>query len=207
MSTTVPISTIAARVGRSARLLGIIGAAAGLLWVAMVIWEYQANLQPSDGPLTGSRLVNQIGFAVVIAGYVALLVGVHRARPAGPGRLARVFTGLFVTAWLFVFAGQLVNLLANVSEDDNFLPAIGGLLQVVAALGTGISVARRGHWTGWRRWWPLALSVYYVGVMFVPLFAGREPNMITETGWGLTYAVLGIALATAAHREPASAPA
>ncbi|MFC0863652.1 hypothetical protein ACFHYQ_15220 [Sphaerimonospora cavernae] len=201
MSTTIPTGVTSTVATRPARLLGLTGIAAGLLWAVLTVWEYQAGLQ--DGPLIGARLVNQIGFAIAIAGYVALLIGVHRARPAGPGRVARAITGLFAAAWLVILAGQLLSLLADLSGDDNPLLGIGGLLQGVASLATGIAVARSGRWSGWQRWWPLLLALYYVGVLLVPVFAGHEPTMLTESIWAVTYAVLGIALATATRRADA----
>lgn len=195
-SARVPVVSIPT-VGRAA---GRLGAAAGVLWAALTVWEYRAGLQ--RGPLTGARLVNQLGFTAATVGYVVMLVGLHRARPAGAGKVTRTVTGLFVSAWLAILAGQVLGLLAGVDNDANVLLPIGGILQAVASVAVGVAVARAARWTGWRRWWPLVLGVYYVAVMFVPAFAGHEPGPITEPIWGLTYAVLGVALATQPRRQP-----
>jgi hypothetical protein len=183
-------------VGRAA---GLLGAAAGLLWAALTVWEHRAGLQ--SGPLAGARLANQLGFTAATIGYVVMLVGLHRVRPAGDGKVARTMTGLFVSAWLAILAGQLLGLLAGVDNDANPLLPIGGILQAVASVAVGVAVARAVRWTGWRRWWPLALGVYYVAVLLIPAFAGHQPGPITEPIWGLTNAVLGLALATQAGRK------
>lgn len=180
-----------APVGRTA---GLVGAAAGLLWAALTVWEYRAGLQ--RGPLAGARLVDQLGFTAATVGYVVMLIGLHRARPAGDRKVTRAGTALFVSAWLAILAGQLLGLLAGVDNEANPLLPIGGILQAVASVAVGVAVAWTARWTGWRRWWPLALGVYYLAVLFIPAFAGHEPGPITEPIWGLTYAVLGVALAT-----------
>jgi hypothetical protein len=191
----------AANTVRTRRLLGVTGAAAGVLWSALTVWEHQAHL--GSGPMTGARLANQLAFAAATIGYIAMLVGLHRARPAGAGRAARTFTVLLVIAWLLIVAGQLAQILTNIDQDADPLLPLGGLLQGIAALAVGITVARRAAWTGWQRWWPLILGVYYIAVLLVPAFAGHDPSVLTESIWALTYAVLGVALATSTHARAA----
>jgi hypothetical protein len=189
---TEPASTIHTPAGQ--RAAGLIGVAAGLLWAALTVWEYRAGLQ--HGRLAGARLANQIGFTAATVGYLVMLVGLHRARPAGPGRTARVFTGLFASAWLAILAGQFLTLLAGISNEPNPLLPVGGILQAVASIGVGVTVARTGRWAGWQRWWPLVLGGYYVIGLLIPALAGHEPGPVTEPIWGLTYAILGAAVAT-----------
>lgn len=184
---TAPNATVA-------RGAGLLGSGAGLLWAALTVWEYRAGLQ--RGPLAGARLVNQLGFTAATVGYVVMLIGLHRTRPAGDGKLARTLTAVFVSAWLAILAGQLLGLLAGITDDTNPLLPIGGILQAVASLAVGVAIARAGRWTDWRRWSPLALGVYYLAVLFIPAFAGHEPGPITEPIWALTYAVLGVAVAS-----------
>jgi hypothetical protein len=165
----------------------------------MLLWEYSADLQPDSGPMTGQRLANQIGFLVAMIGYVVMLAGLHRARVTGAGRFGRFATGAFVTAWVILVLGSVATIV-GVDQDVNPLLPIGGLLQTVGGLCAGIVVARAGVWRGWQRWWLLGLASYWLLALFLPLFFGQEPTLLTETGWALSYAGLGAALFTAQSR-------
>jgi hypothetical protein len=176
------------------RRAGFTGAVAGVAWVPLVVWEYSADLE--IGPLTAQHVANQLGFTVATVGYVVMLLGLHAARPAGSNRRARVATAAWATAWVLVLAGELAELLVGVDHETDPLPAVGGLLQGLASLVVGVLVARTSQWTGWRRWWPLVLALYFVIGMFIPAVAGHDPTMITEAIWALGYAGLGVALAT-----------
>ena len=180
-------------------VLGIVGVISGLMWAALVVWEYQADLV--TGPNSGAKLINQLGFLVATLGYVALLVGIHRARPAGSGRLAPAFTAVFVAAWVAILIGDVVGLVSDVDQDANLFLPLGGLLQGVGATGVGVTVARAKVWTGWPRWWPLILAVYVVAALLIPAFAGRGPDMLRESLWALCYSVLGLALVVSARQS------
>ena len=73
------------------RILGTVGVGAGLLFGAMSVWQHAAGLDSGGG---AGVTVNQAGFAVAMAGYLALGVGLYLARPGGDGRTARVFPAL-----------------------------------------------------------------------------------------------------------------
>jgi len=174
------------------RRLGIIGIGAGLLFGAMSVWQHAAGLDP-DGSGAASA-VNQAGFALAIAGYLALALGLYRARPGGDRREAGVFPALLALAWTALLAGLAVESLTSISEDDNVLFPIGGALQVIGLAGLGITTVVAGRWTGWRRFWALGFAVFFVGAVSVPAIAGVEPGVITEVIWALGYAGLGAAL-------------
>jgi hypothetical protein len=188
------------------RRLGVVGVGAGLLFAGMTLWQGVAGLDSdSTGP---AATAVAIGFAVAMVGYVALAAGVHLARPGGEGRWPRFFTGALVVAWIALLASSALQALSSIDPDENPLNPFGGLLQAVGLVGLGVVTARAGQWSGWRRWMPLGLAVYYVAVLMVPAFAGVEPVAATESVWALGYAVLGTALITesAVARRPFGEP-
>jgi hypothetical protein len=184
-----------------ARVLGRTGAGAGLLFAAMTVWAHAAGLQTVR---TGAAATLDQGlFGVAMAGYVALAVGLHLARPGGAGRAARTFPMLLAGAWTTLLAAAVLDAVAGLDPDSDVLAPVGGLLQAVALVGLGITTAVAGRWSGWRRWTPLALAAFYVGALMVPAFLGTDPSVWTECLWALGYAGLGSALAVEAGRVPA----
>ena len=173
----------------STRLAGIAGVLGGALFIAMLMWEYAADLQPNMGPMEGHRLVNQVVFFIAMSGYVMMLLGLHRARVTGPGLFGRISTGIFTAGWiLLVICSGLTAV--GVDQDQNFLLPLAALLVMAGGLMAGIAVVRAGVWTGWRRWILFAVAIYYVFLVFSPV------GMITEIIWALSYIGLGIALST-----------
>ena len=179
------------------RALGLGGATAGLLFAAMSIWQHTVFLESGS---TASA-VNQAGFAVAMIGYVGLAAGVSLAAPGGTRGGARTFPLLIAVAWTVLLAADAIEALTPIGEDNALLP-VGGLAQVIGLTGLGITTAVAGRWSGWRRYWPLALAVYFVSVLFVPAVAGAEPNAVTETVWALGYAGLGVALWAEESQHP-----
>jgi hypothetical protein len=184
------------------RATGAVGAAAGVLFAAMVVWEHAGDLRPGIGAV--SAIVGS-GFAVAMAGYVVLAVGLAVAAPGG--RRARIFPILLGIAWAALLAGSLVETFASVDPDTDPLNPIGGLLQGIALIGLGITTAVAGRWSGWRRFWPLGVAVFYTGALFVPAVLGAEPSVVLEAMWALGYAGLGLALAVEAGWSTARAGA
>jgi hypothetical protein len=188
------------------RRLGVVGVGSGLLFAAMSVWKGVAGLgSDSTG---GQATAIAIGFAVAMVGYVALTTGVHLARPGGDGRWPRFFTGALVVAWIALLAGSALEAVSSINPDENPLNPLGGLLQAVGLVGLGVVTMRAGRWSGWRRWMPLGLAVYYVAGLMVPAFAGVEPSWAAEAVWALGYALLGAALISesALVRRPDDAP-
>jgi hypothetical protein len=182
-------------------VLGATGMGAGLLFAAATGWQQVTGLKNSgDGVATA---VGHGLFGLAIAGYVALAVGLHLARPGGAGRGARVFPALLAAAWTALLAGEVLEAVAGLDPDSDVLLPVGGLLQAVALIGLGITTAGTGRWTGWRRWAPLALAVIWVGGLLVPAFLGTDPSAVAEVVWALGYAGLGAALVVEARRVPA----
>ena len=184
MSVQSAALTLPADRTRTLRALGAAGVGGGLLFAAMSSWEHAAD------PTGTANALNQGGFALAMVGYVAMLIGVHVARPGGDGRIARISTALVAAAWLALLAGIAVEAVTSL----DVLGAVGGVAQAIGLVGAGITTARAGRWSGWRRYAPLALAVVYVGALFVPAVAGSEPSALTETVWALGYSGLGLAL-------------
>jgi hypothetical protein len=175
------------------RTVGAIGTAAGLLFAGITVWEHAAGLESGGG---FARTLNQTGFAVAMAGYVGLGIGLAVARPGG--RRSQVFPILVATAWAALLAAAAVEAFTSVDPDADLLNPVGGLLQCIGLIGLGVTTAVAGRWTGWQRFWPLGLAAFYTGALFVPAAFGVQPSGFVAAVWALGYAGLGLALATAA---------
>jgi hypothetical protein len=176
----------------TARVLGGVGVGAGFLFGAMSVWEHAAGLNGDFNDVPSS--LNQAGFAVAMAGYVALGVGLMLARPGGRGWVGAFFPALIAGAWTALLAGMAVGALTEIGDDANVLLPLGGVAQVVGLLGLGITTAVARRWSGWRRFWALGFALFYVGALFVPAVMGVEPGAVAETLWALGYSGLGAAL-------------
>ncbi len=182
-TTRSPLVTDRSQRRRVSGLAGIVG---GIAWVPLVAAEGLGS--------GATKTAIESGFVVASACFVVMLLAVHAARPAGTTRKARVFTGILAGSWVALLASQLVDLTTGLPSE--FVGAIGGLGQCVALVATGILAARVGAWSGWRRWWLLAMGAFFVLVVFVPAVIGFEPGLLTEGLWALSYSGLGLALLT-----------
>jgi hypothetical protein len=98
------------------------------------------------------------------------------------------FPVVLAVAWTALAAGDVVQLLTPLNPDADPLNPLGGLGQAVGLTGLGLGVALAGRWSGWRRYWPLGLAVFYVGVLLVPAFVGVAPTATSEVLWALVSA-------------------
>ncbi len=183
MDTTIRHPFVTGR-NQHRRVAGLVGVAGGIAWVPLVAAE--------GGASGGTQTAVEIGFVVTSACFVVMLLAVHAARPAGSTRAARIFTAILAGAWVALLAGQLVDLTTGLPSE--FVGAIGGLGQCIALVAAGVLAARGGAWSGWRRWWLLAMGAFFVIVVFVPAVIGIEPGLLTEGLWALSYSGLGLAL-------------
>ena len=153
---------------------GAVGVLAGLLWLAALLVEYRFDLfPPGQGP---AYVADQLVFAVAILCYVIALLGLWQSGAAGHGRGARTVVAVWAFGWVLVLLGLVMGLLAPDFLLRQVLPAVGGLLTAIFSLVAGILVARAGVWRGWPRWTPLAVALYVLLALFVPLFMGAEPS-------------------------------
>ncbi|MGP4029296.1 hypothetical protein [Actinomadura sp. 3N407] len=58
----------------------------------------------------------------------------------------------------------------------------------------GIAVLRSGHWAGWHRLVPLGIGVYPFLFMIPFAATSPEPPLFAIAGWGVLWALLGVAL-------------
>jgi hypothetical protein len=182
-------------------LAGRVGTASGLLFLAMLVWEYGSGLQPDGADVTTTLALNQAGFTIALAGYVLLALGLLRSGATGGRRGGRIALIGFAAGFAVLVVANVLTLVGVDAESDPLYP-VGGLLQTLGGLAVGILVARAGVWGGWQRWWPLVLAVYWLVAMFLPLFADVEPGFPREALWALSFVVLGLAVLTDGGRQP-----
>lgn len=186
--------------GVQVALAGRVGIASGLLFLAMLVWEYASGLQPDDADVTTTQSLNQAGFTVALVGYVMLALGLLRSGAAGSRRGGRIAVTGFAAGFVVLVVANVLTLVGVDAESDPLYP-VGGLVQTLGGLASGIVVARAGVWVGWQRWWPLVLAGYWLGAMFLPLFADIEPSFPREALWALSFVVLGLAVLTDGGRR------
>jgi len=177
------------------RLAGKVGMLSAAMWLAALFIEYRYGLQP---PGDGSTLfyVDQIFFTLALAGYVILLFGYWRSGPAGEGRFGRISLGIFIGGLLSLLVAGGVQLATR--NPDFFLFPVGGILQLLGGLLTGIAVVITGKWKGWQRFAPLVQGLYYLIVLFVPIaVANQSPTQLTESLWQVAWFFSSLALFTA----------
>jgi hypothetical protein len=171
---------------------GLVGVVGGLLWLGALLAEYRFDLFTPR--LDAPHITDQVVFVLAMLCYVVALLGLRSSDAAGHSRLGRIIVTLWAAGWVLVAVGAVTSLVAPTFKPAEILPAVGGLLTCVSGLITGILIVRAGVWRGWLRWVPLVVALYVLIVLFVPLFAGAEPSLLTEAGWAVGYAVLGAAM-------------
>ena len=183
---------------RSPVTAGRLGVFGGLLWVGAIALEYSKDLQP---PASGGLFyLNQAMFAVGLFSWVIVILGYHSLGAAGTGR-SRLALPVWAGGVVLIAAGSLISLFlfsfvagSDAVYDNNPLIPIGGIVSLVAALVAGVAIGRARLLPGWSRWTVLAYALYVLGGLFVPLFLGSEPNVVTESVWGLAWVGLGVVL-------------
>lgn len=175
------------------RNTGIVCMTAAIIWIIAISIEYLFHLQPPGSGLM--YFLNQFLFLIAIAGYVATIGTLIRARVAGDGWFGKIALGLFGLGWSLLLLGQILDLIMN--NHDLFLFPLGGLMASLGCLLSGIAIVTAKRWQGWQRWSVLIYAIYYWAALFLPLvIANQEPNQITETIWGLAWLLIGLALFT-----------
>jgi hypothetical protein len=176
------------------RVSSIIGMASAVLWLIALSIEYRYGLQP---PGNGSMLyyADQALFFVALAGYLVMLLGLWRSKAAGVGILGKSGLGIFIAALVALLIAQVVQLLTK--NPDFFLYPVGGILQLLGGLLTGIAVVVAKRWEGWQRYAPLLQGLYYLA-LFVLLIVGSNggPTQLGESLWQVTWFITSLALFT-----------
>ncbi len=170
--------------------------ASACIWIAALFIEYGFHLQP---PGNGSFMyyADQALFFIAMAGYIRMLAGLWQAKAAGTGLFGKISLGIFITGLSALLVAQIVQLLSN--DPNFFLFPIGGLLQLLGGLLTGIAAAVSGHWDGWQRFAPLLQGLYYLAALILPLILfNRPPSQLGEAIWQVTWFITSLALYTKA---------
>lgn len=176
------------------RVFSIIGMVAAGLWLIALFIEYQYGLlPPGDGSLL--YYVDQTMFFLAMAGYLTMLLGLRKSNAAGEGRFGKISVGIFISGLASLLVAQIVQLLTR--NPDFFLYPIGGILQLLGGLLTGIAVVTAKRWSGWQRFAPLLQSLYYIIVLFIPIVvSNQDPTQLTESLWQVTWFITSFALFT-----------
>lgn len=164
----------------------------GALWLAGGAAWLAAGLVPSGQH--GWRF-DAVEALWILADLLLLagLLGLRRIRPYRDARLGTIGMGIALAGRVVFLAAELTSLAQQ--SDENVLLPLGALLSALGMLALGIAVARGDVWTGLARFGPLVMGLYPFVVMF-PLLAasGGSPPLGAIAGWGVTAAVLGIAV-------------
>ncbi len=186
------------------QIAGLVGMASAILWIIGLIIEYRFGLQP---PGNGSSLyyLDQTLFFIALFGYLVALIGLFQSRAAGEGAFGKISLGIFIAALVALLVANVVQVLTR--NPNFFLYPIGGLLQLLGGLLTGIAVVVARRWDGWQRFAPLIQSIYYL-ILLVIMVAFNKPSFLGEALWQLTWFLTSLALYTktrrVAVREPLS---
>jgi hypothetical protein len=176
------------------RVSGVVGMASAGLWFVALLIEYRFGLQP---PGNGSLryFANQIMFLVALAGYLIMLLGLWKSKAAGDGVFSRISLGIFIAGLVSLLIAQIAQWLTN--NPDFFLFPVGGILQLLGGLLTGIAVVTAKRWIGWQRFAPLLQGLYYLIALFVPIaISNQSPTQLGESIWQVTWFITSLALFT-----------
>jgi hypothetical protein len=154
--------------------------------------------------------------ALMALGLVGGLAGLRLLRVVAPGwrtllgRIGATVVLVGIALWLAAFTLLFFNPGAAFSQR---LTPGGSLLMGLGMILLGIATASSGLLRGWRRWVPLLVGVYFPLQLVVQLaffLNGRDgtpgPNGVLLGLWGLLWALLGYAIASASSQTRAAAP-
>ena len=176
------------------RVSSIVGMASAGLWIIALSIEYRYGLQP---PGNGSPIyfVDQIMFFIALAGYLIMLFGLWKSQAAGDGILGKISLGVFVAGLVALLIASIVQLFRK--DPDLFLYPVGGILQLLGGLLTGIAVVTARRWDGWQKYAPLLQGLYYLTALFLPIvISDQSPTQLGESLWQVTWFITSLALFT-----------
>lgn len=179
------------------RTPGMVGMCAAILFLSALFVEYAFGLFVGDG--SALYYFDSALFFIAQIGFLLLLLELWQAKVAGDGIFGKIALGIFISGLIALLIAQALNLLTN--NHDQILYPIGGLLQFIGCLLTGIAVVTAKRWEGWQRFVPLIQSIYLLFAIMLPLFmANQDPTLLTESLWQATWFLVGLALFTQAGR-------
>jgi hypothetical protein len=178
------------------RMAGVVGMASAVLWLCALFVEYGYGLQP-PGDTSLLYYADQAAFFIALAGYLLMLLGLWRSGAAGARITGKIALGIFVAGLAALLVAQVVQWVTQ--NPDFFLFPIGGVLQLLGGLLTGIAVVAARRWGGWQRFAPLLQGLYYLVALFLPIVVSNQsPTQFGESLWQATWFVTSLALYTRA---------
>jgi hypothetical protein len=176
------------------RISGVVGMVSAGLWLVALLLEYRFGLQPpGDGSLMYSA--DQVMFFIALAGYLIMLLGLWKSKAAGDGAFGKISLGIFIAGLASLLVAQIVQLLTK--NPDFILFPVGGMLQLLGGLLTGIALATANRWHGWQRFAPLLQGSYYLIALFLPIVVSNQsPTQLAESLWQVTWFITSLALFT-----------
>ncbi len=175
---------------RNAAVMGMVSA---VLWLVALTIEYAFQLRP---PGNGSQLyyLDQLLFFIAMVGYVFLLLGLWQVKAAGTGLFGKISLGIFIAGLAALLIASIVSALTN--NPDFFLFPIGGMLQMLGGLLTGIAVVTARRWDDWQRFAPLLQGLYYLALILSLVIFNQPPTQLSESIWQVTWFITSLALFT-----------
>jgi hypothetical protein len=188
-----------------AQTAGFAGMASAVLWMAALILEYHFHLQP-PGNDSFLYIADQILFLIGFAGFIFMLYNLFRSKAAGEGIFGKISVWIFIVGLVSLMIATMVQLVTD--SPNIFLFPIGGILQLLGGLLTGIAVVVAKRWSGWQRYAPLLQGLFYLLVLFLPVVvSNQEPTQLSETLWQVTWLLTSLALYTTSTRSMVSVEA
>jgi hypothetical protein len=208
-------STAGASFIRKAGLLCLVGSVIGVLG-GIVMAFIPPTVSPDVYSYPFSPAGHLVAQFVFMSNHVLLLVGIlglARSGVAGNGVLGRLGLWISVVGMAALTVCEVGAMTLATSPypgpGTGFMDMAYGVASILIGVGltlAGVAVARRGEWTGWRRFVTLicgvAVFVIVIPGVFGPFLAGRMVLVV----WMLMFAALGWALYTRA-RVPVVEPA
>lgn len=133
---------------------------------------------------------------------LAGLIGLARTGAAGATRLGRVGLAAAIGASGLLVIAELVEPFAETTAVPIY--GVASPLLGVGMVFIGIAILRTGHWTGWRRFAPLACGIYVLGVLLPAFAISGGPNFVALTALNLCWLAVGVALWASTDLPPSS---
>lgn len=185
---------------RASRVPGALCALGGLAFVVLALVQFGAGPGPRPGVVDPWMAIAFLALVLTGVGVVAA------ARVGNTGRsvLGRAGLGIALVGLAIFTVAHLVATFVSGQEQSLLFP-IGQVLEAAGMVMLGTAVLRQNRWTGIGRWTPLLCGLYPL-VILIPAFAiFGDPNYPAIAGFGVCWALLGVALAMATVRHEVAA--